>query len=105
MDLTIARADVSPADRVLRLIGAIDLATRDELLAAGTEALDGNECQRLTVDLADVDFIDSTGLGTLVELHRAAEDGGQEFIVANPSARARRILEITGLDGALVIRG
>ena len=81
---------------VVSLVGELDLynanVVRDRLAAA---AGDGSE--RLVVDLSGVTFIDSTGLGVLVEARsRLANRSG--FLVVAPGMEARRALEISGLD-------
>jgi anti-sigma B factor antagonist len=81
---------------VVSLVGELDLynahAVRDRLAAATS---DGSE--RLVVDLSGVTFIDSTGLGVLLEARsRLANRRG--FLVVAPGMEARRALEISGLD-------
>jgi anti-sigma B factor antagonist len=50
------------------------------------------------VDVRDATFIDSTGLGALVEGYRAAVAARAAcFVVVNPSPRFRRVLTVTGL--------
>lgn len=75
---------------------APDLDTElDALIAAGGA--------RLVVDLSDVAFLDSTGLGVLVKaLKHAREAGGWLHLVVT-SDRIRKIFEITGLDASIPI--
>jgi anti-sigma B factor antagonist len=49
------------------------------------------------IDLRDATFIDSTGLGALIEGYRAAGERQIPFVVLNPSASLRRVLAMTGL--------
>jgi anti-anti-sigma factor len=49
------------------------------------------------VDLEGVTFMDSTGLGVLIELAGDADDDGATFAVENPSRSVQRLLEISGL--------
>ena len=49
------------------------------------------------IDLKDATFIDSTGLGALIEGYRAATAGATRFVVVNPTAAFRRVLTVTGL--------
>ncbi|GAA3387568.1 STAS domain-containing protein [Cryptosporangium minutisporangium] len=84
---------------VLRAAGALDLETAGQVRTAGTAALRASgPPPTLTVDLADVSFIDSTGLGVLVTLWHQARNVGGKFQVARPSPAVLRILEITGVD-------
>jgi anti-sigma B factor antagonist len=81
---------------VVHLAGELDLynagIVREALLGSAAESPG-----RLVVDLAEVEFIDSTTLGVLVETKRALQDGRPLFLAA-PGTAARRALELTGLD-------
>lgn len=84
---------------LLRASGALDLDTSGRLRAAGATALrQAATAPTLTVDLAEVTFLDSTGLGVLVTLWHEARNAGGEFHVARPSPAVTRVLEITGVD-------
>lgn len=94
MELLITRqADESTVTLVLT--GSIDLVTREALHDAGLEVIDSGKA--LAFDMMGVEFIDSTGIGTLVELRIAAQAAGVEASITRRSARVDRILEITGL--------
>lgn len=87
------------SETVLRASGALDLDTAGRLRAAATSALrQAHSAPTLTVDLAEVTFLDSTGLGVLVTLWHEARNAGGKFQVSRPSPAATRILEITGVD-------
>jgi anti-sigma B factor antagonist len=55
------------------------------------------------VDLAGVEFIDSTGLSVLVRAQQQASERGVDFGVRNPRAQAHRLLSLTGLEERLTI--
>jgi anti-anti-sigma factor len=56
------------------------------------------------VDLGDVSFIDSTGLGTLVELHhRLRRDNRQLAVVAPAGTAVAVLIDLAGLRGRLSI--
>ena len=59
----------------------------------------------IVVDLAGVEFIDSTGLSVLVRAQQQASERGVEFGVQNPRAQAHRLLSLTGLEERLTIAG
>jgi anti-anti-sigma factor len=88
----IRRADGSV---VVALAGELDLynaqGVRDALLACCAE-----QPERLVVDLARVEFIDSTALGVLVEA-RSRMPNRRAFLLAAPGLEARRALEVSGL--------
>jgi len=53
---------------------------------------------RIVVDMAGVDFIDSSGLGALVAGHKAARDAGGDLRVANVGEQVEAVLKLTNLD-------
>lgn len=82
--------------------GEVDVFTAPGL-DAELDALVAGGNSRLVVDLTDVSFLDSTGLGVLVKaLKRAREaDGWLRLVVTGD--RIRKIFEITGLDASIPI--
>jgi anti-sigma B factor antagonist len=81
---------------VFRLRGSLDLATAPTVRAALSEATEkGN--QELIVDLTQLEFLDSTGLGVLIGAHRrVAEHGGSLRLIVKDGPISR-LLNITGL--------
>jgi anti-anti-sigma factor len=53
--------------------------------------------RRMVIDLADVDSVDSAGLGELVLLHMWAEAAGYALKFASPRKSVRQLLELTNL--------
>lgn len=82
----------------VRLVGEIDLAVQAEVLAllepAACRAAHAGE--DLVVDLADVTFLDSTGLACLVRTRKQLGDG-VSLVLTGPTEPVRRVLEISGL--------
>ncbi len=58
----------------------------------------------IDVDLASVDFIDSTALAELVRAMKHCRERGADLILTSLSNPVRVILELTRLDQALTIR-
>jgi anti-sigma B factor antagonist/stage II sporulation protein AA (anti-sigma F factor antagonist) len=80
--------------------GEIDMDTAGALTASLDASLDparGERPAALTVDLAGVTFLDSSGLAALVRAHVRAGELGIPMTVVNSSAIARRVLEMTGV--------
>lgn len=81
---------------VFKLRGSLDIATAPSVRAAMTEAAEKNK-QDVVVDLTQVEFLDSTGLGALIGAHkRAVEHGGTLRLVVS-DGQILRLLNITGL--------
>jgi anti-sigma B factor antagonist len=82
--------------RVVKLAGELDLYNAGEVREAlSRAAADGP--QRIVVDLSEVEFIDSTALGVLIEA-RTKLDNRRALMLAAPALETRRVLEISGLD-------
>jgi anti-sigma B factor antagonist len=92
LGLTVKQDGARP---VLVVAGEIDSSTADKLMTAllGLHAqMDGAGA---AIDLRAVQFIDSTGLHTLV---RARDALGGKLVIRTPSEIVRRVLELTGVD-------
>ncbi|MEU1602470.1 STAS domain-containing protein [Micromonospora matsumotoense] len=88
---------------VLRLAGEIDMLTATQLSTVVNEVL-ADPPPRIVLDLAGVTFCDSQGLGTLVVLSRKASHSQCLLILSNVGDFLLRVLDITGLRSALMIR-
>jgi anti-sigma B factor antagonist len=87
---------------VLTLRGEIDVYTAPQLRQAIVDLVDGG-ATNIIVDMVQVDFLDSTGLGALVEgLRRIQSNDGTLSIVAT-QGKILKIFDITGLDKAFAI--
>ncbi|MET9935736.1 MULTISPECIES: STAS domain-containing protein [unclassified Streptomyces] len=87
---------------VLRLVGVLDYDTSTVLFEQATAA--AGTCHHLVLDVSQVTFCDSSGLNTLLRLHRRTRaDGAALTLVAVP-AQLRRLLRITGTDTVLTLR-
>ena len=82
---------------IVDVSGDIDVLTssalRDRLLAVAGKGHDG-----FVVNLGDVEFIDSTGIGVLIGVWRRVQAGGGTFALAAPSRRTRRIFDVAGVS-------
>jgi anti-sigma B factor antagonist len=91
------------SEAVLKLGGEIDMLTAARLTEAVTELLT-DPPPRIVLDMSGVDFCDSQGLGTLVVLSRKAQSAQSLLVLANVADFLLRVLDITGLRSALMIR-
>jgi anti-anti-sigma factor len=83
--------------------GEIDLATSPDLRTA----LRAPEAQApvVVLDLREVSFMDSSGLGVIVGQNKRAREEGFTFAVAiSGASEVERILQISGLAATLDIR-
>ena len=85
---------------VLQVAGELDLAVTAELRSAADNALAAEGVELIVLDLEGVTFIDSTGLGTLVEIRNAAMQRGAAMRLDGVQAAPARVIEIAGLADA-----
>ena len=97
MENPIRSALADDGTATVTLLGEIDFSNADEVAQGIRDAVATWTPPVVRVDLTDATFIDSTGLGALIEGYRAAIDGGSRFVVANPTRSFRRVLTVTGL--------
>lgn len=92
---------VSADDRVatVRCSGELDIAggptlrsTLDEARQAGLDVV---------VDLTDLEFIDSSGLGVLVGAHKDAAEQGRTISLRGANGAVAKVLRITGLTDVI----
>lgn len=97
MEFKVDKADGKGSTPVVSVQGEIDVYSSPKLKEKIMEVLEGGAA-RFAVDLTNVSYIDSTGLGVLIgSLRRAREKNGDVVLVFS-SKRLKRIFEITGLD-------
>ena len=84
----------------LTLVGEIDADTLDGEIRSG---LFTSDITTLVLDLTDVTFVDSTGLGVIMGAHKALRDREGTLILRRPPGTMRRLLEVTQLTGELQI--
>ena len=91
-----------PAALTVRLSGELDLAARPVVNEQVTGALvEEATIERVVVDLGGVKFCDSSGLGALLDIRRAAEKFGAAIVLRAPSVGMARVLDIAGIDELL----
>lgn len=86
----------------LELAGEFDLsgapAFREAVQAAHRDDMVG-----LVVDLSEVSFMDSSGLGALLGCYRRMQAEGRSFALAAPSHRLQEVLGLSGLDRTIEV--
>jgi anti-anti-sigma factor len=84
---------------VLRPTGELDIASAPRLeRSLLSERRPGD---RVVLDLADLEFLDSTGLRVIVQAVEAARTGGWDLTLRQGRPAVRRVFEISGVVGAL----
>jgi anti-sigma B factor antagonist len=85
---------------VVHVYGELDVATTPDLREVLVRLV-GEGSTKLVLDLDGVDFLDSTGLGTIISALKRARTHGGDLRLVCTQARIARLFEITGLDKAV----
>jgi anti-sigma B factor antagonist len=91
-EMAISVADGEQGKRVL-VAGDLDLAAGDALEALVSPLIAAD--QQVEIDLRAVEFIDSSGLGALIELSQLAEGTGATLVLRAPSHAVVAVLDLT----------
>ena len=79
--------------------GELDIATAPELVDMLARLR--HHGHAVVLDLAEVTFMDSTGLTTLMDAHLQSERNGWSFSVRRPSPAVKRVFDLAGVGRML----
>ena len=85
---------------LVTVVGEVDVSNAGELREAVDSALEVAPAE-VSVDLAEVSYIDSTGIGVLVGAATRAQEAGVAFSVAHPQTNVKRVLGLLGVERQL----
>jgi anti-sigma B factor antagonist len=103
IELSTHTAEIGPGEYVVTVGGEVDLHSApglrgalDDVLAAGARTL--------VLDLREVLFIDSTGMGVVTSAVKRLRVDGGSFVVASDRPEVLRVFRLTGLDRFITVR-
>ncbi len=86
---------------VLRLSGKLNMVSAPAV-REGIASLVAGGAPRVVVDLADVEFLDSSGLGALISGLKSARQAGGDLRIASPAEQVRLVLRLTNMERVLI---
>ena len=86
----------------LALSGDLDMTATFRLEPALDRLLEG-EVSELVLDLADVSFVDSSGLGLLLATYQRSQDAACPMAIVNSRPEIQRVFRMAGVDDVLPI--
>jgi anti-anti-sigma factor len=86
---------------VCALTGELDLMTAPRLREEARPLLDDTGVVGLTFDLANLRFVDSSGLQALIDCRRELDARGATMAVVRPQRTVRMVLRMMGLEDVL----
>jgi anti-sigma B factor antagonist len=85
------------------LDGEVDVSTVGALYEKLAQLASEGVCH-VALNLAEVQFMDSTALSVIVTEHKRVEAMGGELIIFSPPHHVRRLFDVVGLTDSLNIR-
>jgi len=82
---------------LVEVIDRFDVITAPEIKAALLKAAEEG-AHVIVIDLSQVTFLDSSGVGALVAIHKAVEHQGGRLHLAAPTKQAQLVLRLTQLE-------
>jgi anti-sigma B factor antagonist len=95
MSDTAARLDISTSTDGLVLAGELDAHTAPQLAERLAELPPG--AGDVVLDIEQIEFMDSSGLRVVIDVHQRALDANRRLVLRHPTAAVSRLLEISGL--------
>ncbi|QJA09823.1 STAS domain-containing protein [Romboutsia sp. CE17] len=88
----------------VNLEGELDVSTADKL-KEHLHGLADKEILDMKINLENLEYIDSTGLGVMIGVLKKLKVGNKEIYIVNPRSNVRKIFNITGLDKIFKVEG
>ncbi len=89
--------------KVWKVVGRIDTQTADTAYETGEAVVNAND--KTVLDMSEMDYLSSAGLRVLLRLNKLAMKSGKSFTVAGPAGMVRTVLEDSGMDVLLKLKG
>ena len=84
--------------------GELDVSTADELKKELHKLVDEKNID-MRLNLENLDYIDSTGLGVIIGILKRLKIESKEVYIDKPKNNVRKIFSITGLDKIFKLEG
>ncbi len=81
----------------ISLEGELDEHTAEYTRINMDRLMTSAQVMQIVIDLANLRFMDSTGIGVLIGRYKKMKDRRIPIFISNPSSQAERIFKMTGL--------
>lgn len=97
MPLNHTTEETNDGNLVLKVAGSLDAMTAPDLLPV-IEQMVEQKPHRITIDLEDLELIDSSGVAAIVALYKRTRAQGGEVLVTGARAQPLAILKLLRMD-------
>ncbi|MBS0619746.1 MAG: STAS domain-containing protein [Spirochaetes bacterium] len=95
MDISFGEAG---SHKIVRVMGDVDLYNVGDLKRSVFELIDEGDLESLVIDMANVNYIDSSGVGALVAAQKKMKTQGGKFGLMGLTEDVLNILKLATLD-------
>ena len=88
---------------VVKIKGELDLLTAETFRNLVERAINQENAQNLILDMEQLDFIDSSGLGVILGRYRRIREQGGNMAIVGVKPHVKRILELAGIMGIVKV--
>ena len=88
---------------VLQLVGRLVMEDGDTALCEHVDRLLRETRAKIVLDLSEVTYVDSAGLGALVSKYVSVRRRGGDLRLVHPTARTTRLFEVTKLSSVFEV--
>lgn len=97
----ITEKEIAPDILVLEFVGRLAVGSESQELQSKVEALIAQNRRKIILDLTELKYMDSTGLGTVVSCFTKTRQAGGQLRVAGTNKTILNLFKITRLDKVL----
>jgi len=103
-NLTITIEPVKDDHQVVKFTGEFDKAGHSAVKEELEKAIKEFPAKTLFFDFAALKFINSEGIGYLMEIHAHLVKNGKELVIVGPNAHVKDVFKAIGLDGVVPVK-
>src|SRR5579863_5601038 len=89
-----ARDGANPGQRVVTLNGVLTIST----LFAFQDFSHADKSEALILDMSEVPYIDSAGLGSIISAYVSREREARKLVLASVNDRVKMVMTVTGVE-------
>ncbi len=98
-------ADYSSGNLVVRINGELDHHSAREAMRTIDDFVDEYLPRDTTLDLSGLTFMDSSGIALLLKVERRMRETGGRVFVKDPAKQPLRVIDASGIDRKIPIKG
>lgn len=91
------KSKISNGTLYVVLSGELDEYSASHTKITLDDIFSGGEFGQIIIDLSELDFMDSTGIGVLIGRYKKMKNRNIPIYICNPSRQAEKIFKMTGL--------